>query len=215
MQSLFPTRICDLGKSAGLKCLSEPTWHWAGAVLFRPGQRVHYSKDRRPGNHTYSIREEMILEWHGTGRIFLFQMPPPSTFPFPLSEWAVTRFLSLKGHKESGTAGPSPRESSFCAHMGGSGRKSSCAQAGRGDRRLCTLGKLLSTLSGHSPFFLPRFPSPASWEQSEQVLTHGLGGQFITRESRASSCSAPSLLSGSSFAHWRPLGSSRGWQGLG
>lgn len=24
--------------------------------------------------------------------------------------------------------------------------------------------------------FLPRFPSPASWEWSEQVLTHGLGG---------------------------------------
>lgn len=61
---------------------------------------------------------------------------------------------------------------------------------------------------------LPRFPSPAPWEWSEQVLTHtGLEGPSITGQSRASSCSAPSLVSGGRSAHRRPLRSSRGLAG--
>lgn len=56
-----------------------------------------------------------------------------------------------------------------------------CAQAGRGDRRLSTLGKLLSITAGHNPSFTSASSPLPRWEWSEQVLTHPLGGALHHR----------------------------------
>lgn len=81
------------------------------------GQATGNTKARIGDQKTTPILpEKKMILGRRAGKILHFQILP-SFFPSDRMSGDLVP-NSLKGHKESGTAGPSPRESSFCAHMG-------------------------------------------------------------------------------------------------